>query len=104
VTLSELSTTELSRALGSADTSELFTTARRVAAINAAQLEWVKQTECLTRQGSINLSDAQHTYDIEATLTDFAWLSKSGVSIAITTTATGAVRWIEGKDLTVTSV
>jgi hypothetical protein len=39
---------ELDRELGSADRTVLFTTARRKAAINAAQLEWVKRTECFT--------------------------------------------------------
>jgi hypothetical protein len=100
---SDLYGTELTRELGSSDTSTLFTTARRKAAINAAQLEFVKRTECLTRQTSVTIVDGTQEYDLDAIANaDFGWLSKQGPSIAITSGST--VRYIEGDDLEETSV
>lgn len=92
---------ELDRELGSADRTSLFTTARRKAAINAAQLEWVKRTECFQRQVSFTLTDDRQEYDLEAA-TDFAWIAKNGVSIKIVSGTT--TRYIEGDDLMQTSV
>lgn len=100
---SELYGTELTRELGTADTTQLFTTLRRKAAINAAQLEFVKRTECLTRQASITIVDGTQEYDLEAIVAaDFGWISKQGPSIAITSGST--VRYLEGDDLEETSV
>jgi hypothetical protein len=100
---SDLYGTELTRELGSSDTSTLFTTARRKAAINAAQLEFVKRTECLTRQTSITIVDGTQEYDLDAIANaDFGWISPQGPSIAITSGTT--VRYLEGDDLEETSV
>lgn len=94
--------TELDRELGTADRTQRFTTARRQAAINAAQLEFVKRTECLTRSVSISLVDGTQEYDLEASLSDFGWLSKQGLSISVTD---GVTTWYyEGDDLTPTTV
>lgn len=92
---------ELDRELGSADRTQLFTTQRRKDAINAAQLEWVKRTECFQRQVSFTLEDDRQEYDLEAA-TDFAWIAKNGVSIKIVSGTT--TRYIEGDDLIQTSV
>jgi hypothetical protein len=81
----------------------MFTTARRKAAINAAQLEFVERTECLTRQYSQALTDSVQEYDLEATITDFFCLSKQGPSIKIVD-ASANTTYIEGDDLTWTSV
>ena len=51
MTFLELYGTELDRELGTTDRTQRFTTARRKAAINAGQLEFVRRTECLTREG-----------------------------------------------------
>jgi hypothetical protein len=93
---------ELDRELGTADRDQRFTTARRKAAINAGQLEFVKRTECLQRQASVTLVDATQEVDLEASVTDFGWIAKQGISIAITSGTT--TRYLEGDDLEVTSV
>jgi hypothetical protein len=94
--------TELDRELGTADRDQRFTTVRRKAAINAGQLEFVKRTECLQRQASVTLVDATQEVDLEASVTDFGWIAKQGISIAITSGTT--TRYLEGDDLEVTSV
>lgn len=99
---SELYGIELDRELGSADRSQLFTTARRKAAINAGQLEWVKRTECLQKQTTITLVSGTQEYDVEATVTDFIQIAEQGPSIKIVRGTT--TRYIEGDDLSLTSV
>lgn len=94
--------TELDRELGTADRVQRFTTLRRKAAVNAAQLQWVKDTECFTKETSVSLSDGVQEYDLEATITDLAWIAKEGVSIKIVSGSN--TRYIEGKDLEVTTV
>lgn len=93
---------ELDRELGSADRSQLFTLARRKAAINAGQLEWVKRTECFQKQTTVAIADGTQEYDLEATIADFGWIAKQGVSIKIVSGA--HTRYIEGDDLVVTSI
>jgi hypothetical protein len=92
---------ELDRELGTADRIQRFTTERRKAAINAAQLEWLERTECLQREVSIALTDETQEYDLEALVTSYGWLAKEGVSIAIDNGTT--VRYLEGNDLEVTT-
>lgn len=85
---SDLYGERLNRELGSADVSELFTTARRKAAINEAALEWVKQTESFIRQASITMVDGTSEYDLEAvgiiSSQDYLWLASQGVEYAWT--------------------
>ena len=95
--------TELDRELASTDTTVRFTTARRKAAINAAQLEFAKRTQCFTRQTTVSLSDGTQEYNLEATITDFGGISAQGVSIRITD-SNANVRYIEGDDLIETTV
>lgn len=102
MTFIELYGTELDRELGTADRTQRFTTARRKAAINAGQIEFVRRTECLTREASIALSDGVDEYDLEASATDFGWISKQGLSISIDNGTT--VRYLEGDDLTFTTI
>lgn len=101
MTFLELYGTELDRELGSVKT-DLFTTARRKAAINQGQLEFLERTECLQRQVSVSLSDGTQEYDLDTTITDFGWIAKQGVSIKIVTAS--STRYIEGDDLVVTTV
>lgn len=98
---SQLYGIELDRELGSTDTT-LFTTARRKAAINAGQLEWVKRTECFILESTIALITDTQEFDLEATITDIAWISKQGVSIKIVNGST--TRYIQGDDLRVTTI
>lgn len=103
MTFAQLYGEELTRELAAPDTSPMFTTVRRKAAINAAQLEFVKRTDCLTRQATLALVDGTQEYDLDALVAaDFGWLSKQGPSIAITSGST--VRYLEGDDLEETSV
>lgn len=102
MTFLELYGDELDRELGTADRTQLFTTARRKAAINAGQLEFVRRTECLQRQVSVSLVSDTQEYDLEASISDFGWIAKQGVSIRIVEGST--TRYIEGDDLTETTV
>ncbi len=103
-TFLELYGTELDRELGSADRSVLFTTARRQAAINAGQLEFLKRTECFTREGTVALVTATQEYDLEAAagFTDFLQITAQGVSVKIVSGTT--TRYLEGDRLTPTTV
>lgn len=79
----------LDRELGSDDRTQLFTTARRKAAINEAQREFVRLTECLIRQATVTLADADQEKDLESVITagDFWWLAKQGVEVKRTDAA-----------------
>lgn len=103
MTFVDLYGTELDRELGTTDRTQRFTTVRRKAAINAAQLEFVKRTSCLTKQTTIAMVDATQEYDIEATITDFGGITAQGVSIKIVDSG-GNIRYIEGNDLIETTV
>lgn len=98
---SQLYGLELDRELGSSST-QLFTTLRRKAAINAGQLEWNRRTECLQRQVSLAIVDGTQEYDLEASITDFLQIAKQGVSIKIVSGS--SIRYIEGDDLELTTV
>ena len=96
---SELYSERLTRELGSDDTSELFTTARRKAAINEAALAFVVETECFVRQVDITLSDGTREYDLEAVISadDYLDIAKQGVEYAFTD-ANGDVTYRSDKD------
>lgn len=85
---SQLYSEGLHRELGTEDTTALFTTARRKAAVNDAQLEFVKQTECFTREVSIPMVDGTREYDLDAagilSAEDFLSLAKQGVEFSFT--------------------
>lgn len=82
-TFLELYGEELSIQLSSTDTSNLFTTARRKAQVNNGMREFVRLTECVKKTASIPMVDETAAYDLEATATDFSWLSEmEGISIA----------------------
>jgi hypothetical protein len=86
---------ELDRELGSSQNT-LFTVARRKAAINAGQLEFLRRTECVTRRSSVAIVDGTGEYDLDA-VTDFGWLANAGVSIRIVNGST--TTYVEGDDL-----
>jgi len=87
----------LSRELGSSDTTQLFTTARRQDTINQAQLEWVKQTESMQRTSTLSLSSGVQEYDLEANISDFLWLMSEGPTITVLDSASNTA-YYAGKD------
>lgn len=95
---SDLYSTRLDRELGSLDT-QLFTAARRKAAINEAQQEFVRLTGCLTREAQVSLSDGDDEVDLEAVITDddFIELTKDGVQLKQVSGSN--TRYIAGDDL-----
>ena len=57
----------LSRELGTDDSTNLFTTARRKSAINEGQTEFAEVTECLLRRSTITLTGGTAEYDLTST-------------------------------------
>jgi hypothetical protein len=64
---SSLYGTRLDRELGSEDSTVLFTTARRKAAINEAQEEFAQLTECLARQSTVTIAGGTGEYNLNST-------------------------------------
>lgn len=88
----------LHRELGSDDVSALFTTARRKQAINDAQLEFAKQTECFQKTVSLTMVDETQEYDLDAIVADdFIDFAKGGVEY-VYTDADGNVTYQSGPD------
>jgi len=65
-----LYTTALDFELGSEDRSELFTLERRKLAVNRAQREFARLTQCYIREFTVPLVDGTSTYDIETATGD----------------------------------
>ena len=68
--------------LNSADRAQLFSVARRKHEINEAEREFIRQTECLTKQSTLALSTAVVAgssgvteVDLSTNVTDMLWLS-----------------------------
>ena len=55
--------------LGTSDSTQLFTTARRKNAINEAQLQWCDQTACVSRGVNITCSNGVSEYTVTSTST-----------------------------------
>jgi len=90
----------LSRELGSDDTTVLFTSTRRESAINAAQLEFVKQTECYTKELSITLANGTQEYDLDSDAVlggDFLWIASQGIEHSFTDSSAN-VTYTAGED------
>jgi hypothetical protein len=83
--------------LASADTTQLFTTARRKKAINDAVDVFIRATGCTRRYGSLPLVDNTQEYDLETTFTDYIRLA-APPSIKIVYTGV-TDRYIQGEDL-----
>jgi hypothetical protein len=97
----ELYGERLTRELGSDDTSELFTVARRQSAINEAALAFVVETECFQKQADLTLVDDTREYDLEASANlsadDFLSVASQGVEYAFTD-ANGDITYRSGDD------
>src|SRR3990167_4697465 len=82
---SSLYTARLDEELHSADSTVLFTTARRKAAVNKGQIEFADLTECLLRQSTITLTGGTAEYDLNSTTViadgDFVRFAKEAVQV-----------------------
>lgn len=100
-TFSQLYGEYLDAELGTADRTQLFTTAKRKDAVNRAQLEFVKQTECFTKDATITLVDDTQEYDLDATgiisAGDFLWIAMQGAEHTFTD-ASANVTYTAGDD------
>lgn len=92
----------LSRELGNEDSTTLFTTTRRKAAINEAQSEFAELTECLQRRSTVTMVGGTGEYDLNSTgviaAGDFLRWTDEGPQIRYTD-ASGNVTITEGDDL-----
>ena len=83
VQFSSLYGSRLDEELGSADSTVLFTTARRQSAINRGVVEFAELTECYERSSTITIVGGTAEYDLNSTtiivLGDFIRLSKQQV-------------------------
>ena len=96
-----LCTTLLDHELGTSDSVTLFTTARRQAAVKAAEAEFADLTECLTRESTVAITGGTAEYDLNSTAVlngDFSRLSGRGLAYAYTD-ASSNTTWISGEDL-----
>ncbi len=94
--------TKLDRELGTPDRTQRFTTALRKEYFNEGHAKFNEDTGCYTKRVSLAVTDETGEYDLENVATfateDFLRPSMVGSSIAITTTASGSVRYLEGDD------
>lgn len=104
MTFVQLYGTALDTELGSADRTKLFTAQRRKDAINEAQREFVRLTECLVKQGTIPIVSGTGEYDLEASFTDYTWLAKDGVVVKILLADGVTYRYLAGNDLPLRTV
>lgn len=94
----------LHRELGSEDTTALFTTARRKQAVNDAQLEFAKQTECFTKSVLVTMVDDTREYDLEAIAADdFIAPARDGFEY-VYTDAAGNLTYLTGDDFPRTDI
>jgi hypothetical protein len=92
----------LDEELGAADSTVLFTTARRKAAINRGQEEFARLTNCLERQSSITITGWTAEYDLNSSAIlpagDFYEFAPRGVVFRYTD-ASSNVQVLAGEDL-----
>lgn len=95
-TFVELYGEDLDRELGTTDRTQRFTTARRKAAINDAQMEFIERTECLSGEFTVSVVDGTAEYDLESGVVNIIRVGKGGPSLKrVDATAT---IYIEGPD------
>ena len=102
VQFSSLYGARLDRELHAADSTNLFTTARRQNAVNEAQEEWARVTECLERRSSITITGGTAEYNLNSTTVipggDFVEWAKTGPEFRYTD-ASSQVTVLAGDDL-----
>lgn len=98
---STLYTRFLDQELGSDDSTVLFTTARRKAAVNDGQREFADLTECVTRESTIAVTGGTSEYDLNSTAVlpggDFARIAAQGPTFAYTD-ASSQTTFLAGDD------
>ena len=103
VQFSSLYNTRLSRELGTDDSTQLFTTARRKAAINEAIGEFAHLTRCLTRTSTFTVTGGTGEYDLNSTTVitggDFERVDPRGEVEFLYTDASSAVTALRGDQL-----
>ena len=110
-TIGDLSGELLTHELGTDDTSELFTNARRKDAVLEAEREFANRTECLTREVFITSSNGVAEYDLLSTVSipgnDFLRLSGQQPEyqlVSSNSTAVGSTRHVAGDEFLRTDV
>jgi hypothetical protein len=92
----------LDEELGTDDSTVLFTTARRKAAINKGVQEFAELTECFTKESTVTLTGGTGEYDLNSSLVisgeDFVRLSKQPVEFRYTD-ASSNLTVLSGDDL-----
>jgi hypothetical protein len=91
----------LDQELGSQDSTVLFTTSRRQAAVNDGQREFADLTECLVRQSTIEVAGGTQEYDLNSTSVipsgDYTRVAKQGPTF-VYTDASSNVTFLSGDD------
>lgn len=99
---SSLYTGRLDRELGTDDSTELFTTARRKSAVNEAIQEFAKLTDCFQRRSTVAVTGGTAEYNLNSTSVisggDFSRFSKEQVEFRYTD-ASGDVTILSGDEL-----
>lgn len=92
----------LDRELGSADSTQLFTSARRQSAVNEGQEEFARLTNCLERRSSITITGGTAEYNLNSTTIvpggDFYEWAPRGVEFRYTD-ASSNTQVLAGEDL-----
>lgn len=96
---SDLYGTDLDRELGSGDRTQLFLTAKRKAAVNQGQAEFVRLTECLVTEETEALVDETQEYNLLSIIASdkFMKFATRQPYIKKVVTATSATTYIMGK-------
>jgi hypothetical protein len=101
MTFLELYGDALDQELGTADRTRLFLTAKRKLAINVAQTEFLRLTNCYVRRAEIDLEDGTHEYDLLAAIGDSNFFRLDGareLPVIQRESSTGDYTYIGGDD------
>lgn len=96
-----LTGTYLDRELGSADSTTLFTTARRQSAIKEGEAEFADLTECLVRESTVTITGGTAEYNLNASTVlngDYSRLAAQGPAYAYTDASSNTI-WVTGDQL-----
>lgn len=96
---SQLYGAQLDIELGSADRTQLFTTARRKQAVNDAMHNWERMTSCTPVYGSMPLVSGTAEYDLLQTFPNYFSLQERAEPAVKKVDPSGNVSWIQGDSL-----
>jgi hypothetical protein len=88
---------QLTAELGTSDTAQRFTLVRRKAALNEAQTDVIKKTECCVKWVEIAVVDGTAEYDLEANVPNYLRIATAGPSLKMVD-ASANERYVEGPD------